>query len=109
MGIQDEDESENISVINENESAQLKETLTETEDAEEKDAILFEKENTERIKITQPLPSIVQVSADATSNCNDKTEEGNSTLSHEDKLVAGLNKKESTDIFPEGYPELLTT
>ena len=42
------------------------------------------------------------------SNCNDKIEEAmNLAVSHEDKLVAG--HKESSDIFPEGYPELLTT
>ena len=102
--IPQEDETENISVINENESAQL----TETEDAEEKDEILMEKENAETIKITQPPTNIVQVSTDAMSNCNDKIEEAmNLAVSHEDKLVAG--HEESTDIFPEGYPELLTT
>ena len=68
----------------------------------------MEKENAESIVITQPLPSIVQESTDATSNCNDNTEETmNLAVSHEDKLVAG--HKESSDIFPEGYPELLTT
>ena len=102
--IPQEYETENISVIIENESAQL----TETEYDEENDKISMEKENTESIKITQPPTNIVQVSTDAMSNCNDKIEEAmNLAVSHEDKLVAG--HKESSDIFPEGYPELLTT